>query len=145
MSLSADDRLEIGEVIAMHGHLCDATAYERFDEVFAPDLVVDTSDLGLAPLPPGDPSRSSLENYIAVATRLGAGKTAAMHVTNVVVAADGDDARASSKGFTVSKDGAVASFSYTDRLVRTDRGWRISHRKVSPHREPGSGIPPVVR
>jgi hypothetical protein len=33
MSLTVDDRLEIHEVIALHGHLCDAGAYGRFDEV----------------------------------------------------------------------------------------------------------------
>ncbi|MFD8492921.1 nuclear transport factor 2 family protein [Amycolatopsis sp. NPDC059657] len=67
MSLAVSDRLQINEVIALHGHLCDAGAYERFGEVFTPDLEVDVSDLGLRPVPTGDPSRSRLEAYTAVA------------------------------------------------------------------------------
>ena len=37
MTLSAEDRLEINDVISLHGHLCDAGAYERLDLVFAPE------------------------------------------------------------------------------------------------------------
>jgi SnoaL-like domain len=110
MSLTVDDRLEIHEVIALHGHLCDAGAYGRFDEVFTPDLEVDASDLGLAPLPPADPSRPRLEMYIAAAHRIGPGGTLALHVTNVMVREDGDGARAWSKGLAVNQDGSAASF-----------------------------------
>jgi SnoaL-like domain len=144
MSLSADDRLQIHEVIALHGHLCDASAYQRFDLVFTPDLVVDTSDLGLAPLQPDDPSRPRLDMYIAAARRCGPGDTLALHATNVIVRQDGDGARAWSKGFTANHDGSVASFTYEDQLVRTSQGWRISHRKVSPRREPGRGAEPLI-
>jgi len=34
--LDPDDRLEIHEVISLHGHLCDAGTYERFDEAVVP-------------------------------------------------------------------------------------------------------------
>lgn len=147
MSLTADDRLEIGEVIALHGHLCDARAYERFDEVFAPDLVVDASDLGLVPLPVPDPSRA-LDAYIAAAHRRGPGGTVAAHAGNVIVREDGDGARAWSKGLTVDQDGSVASFAYEDVLVRTRQGWRIRHRRISARREPAqfpcnAGLLPV--
>jgi SnoaL-like protein len=140
VNLTADDRLQIHEVIALHGHLCDAGAYERFDLVFTPDLVVDTSDLGLAPLDPHDEHESRLAMYIAVAHRRGPGDVLGMHATNVIVREDGDGARAWSKGFTVKLDGSVASFVYEDQLVRTTFGWRIRHRKVSPRREPGGAV-----
>lgn len=144
MSLTADDRVEINEVIALHGHLCDAAAYGRFDEVFTPDLEVDAGDLALAPLPAGDPSRPRLETYIAAAHRIGPGSTLGLHVTNVIAREDGDGARAWSKGMAVNQDGSVASFIYEDQLVRTSRGWRIRHRKVSARREPGHGVEPLV-
>lgn len=139
MDLTAEDRLQIQETIALHGHLCDAGDYERFDLVFTPDLVVDTSDLGLAPVHPNDEHETRLAMYIAVARRRGPGSILGMHATNVVVREDGAGARAWSKGLTVSVDGSVASFVYEDRLVRTPHGWRIRHRKVSPRREPGRG------
>ncbi|MGW4945080.1 nuclear transport factor 2 family protein [Actinoplanes sp. NPDC004185] len=144
MSLSADDRLEIHETIALHGHLSDAGAYERFDEVFTPDLVVDASDLGRAPLPASDPSRPRLDMYIAASHRLGAAGPLAHHVTNIVVREDGDGARAWSKGFALNQDGAVASFTYEDQLVRTSLGWRIRQRKVSARRQAGIGVEPLV-
>ncbi|MBM2619744.1 nuclear transport factor 2 family protein [Actinoplanes sp. LDG1-06] len=137
--MTADDRLQIQEVIALHGHLCDAGAYDRFDLVFTSDLVVDTSDLGLAPVHLDDQHESRLAMYISVAHRKGPGDILGMHATNVVVREDGDGARAWSKGLTVNVDGAVASFVYADQLVRTTHGWRIRHRKVSPRRVPGGG------
>ena len=142
MSLPVEDRLEIHEVIALHGHLCDAGTYARFGEVFTSDLEVDASDLGLAPLPT-DPSRSRLDTYIAAAHRRGPGRTLALHVTNVIVCENGDGARAWSKGIAVNQDGSVASFTYEDQLVRTSQGWRIRHRKVSARREPGRGAEPL--
>ncbi|MDQ7810973.1 nuclear transport factor 2 family protein [Amycolatopsis sp. A133] len=144
MSLSVGDRLEIHEVIALHGHLCDAGSYDRFGEVFTPDLEVDVSDLGLRPVPADDASQSRLDAYIAVAHRRAPGSALAMHVTNIIVGEDGDGARAWSKGMTVNQDGSVASFTYEDQFVRTSQGWRIRRRKVSPRREPGGGVEPLV-
>ncbi len=75
MGLTAEERLEIHEVIALHGHLTDAGAYERFAEVFTSDMEVDAVDLGRAPLPPGDPDRPRLDHYIDAARRIGPGDT----------------------------------------------------------------------
>ncbi|MEU5002382.1 hypothetical protein [Streptomyces sp. NPDC021622] len=36
-----------------------------------------------------------------------------------------------SKGIGVNADGTSGSVTYEDALVPTDRGWRISHRKVA--------------
>jgi hypothetical protein len=144
MSLTADDRVEIHEVLALHGHLCDAGAYERFYEVFTPDLEVDAGDLGRRPLPAGDTSRPRLDTYIAAARRIGPGETLALHASNIIVREDGDGARAWSKGLTVKKDGSVASFTYVDRLVRTSGGWRIRHRKVSVSQKPGGALEPLL-
>lgn len=46
MSLSANDRLEIAELLALHGHLVDDGALERLGEVFTEDVVYDVSSLG---------------------------------------------------------------------------------------------------
>ncbi|MEV5968128.1 nuclear transport factor 2 family protein [Kribbella sp. NPDC051952] len=144
MSLTIDDRLEIHELIALHGHLCDAGAYDRFGEVFASDLEVDVGDLGRRQLPAGDPSQPRLATYIAAAHRIGPGDTLALHVTSTIVREDGDGARAWSKGLAVKQDGSAASFTYEDQLVRTTQGWRIKKRKVSPRREPGRGVEPLI-
>lgn len=143
IGLTTDDRLDILEVIALHGHLCDAGAYDRFDEVFTSDLVVDASDLGYAALPAFDPSHA-LESYIAAGKRRGQGSTVGMHATNVIVREHRDGAQAWSKGVTVDSAGTVSSFTYEDHLVRTDRGWRIGHRRISARREPGQGVEPAT-
>ncbi|MFJ4948043.1 nuclear transport factor 2 family protein [Streptomyces sp. NPDC088760] len=143
LSLTTDDRLEIHEVIALHGHLSDAGAYERFDEVFTCDLVIDAGDLGLAQLPARDPSRPLLDLYIAAAHRHGSDGPLAHHVTNVIVREDGDGARAWSKGMALNQDGSVASVTYEDQLVRTRQGWRIRHRKISARRKAGHGVEPL--
>ncbi|GAB2618417.1 hypothetical protein Aab01nite_32170 [Paractinoplanes abujensis] len=144
MSLTVADRLEIHEVIALHGHLSDAGAYERFGEVFTSDLVVDAGALGYAPVSAPDPSRPRLDGYIAASYRIGPDGPIAHHVTNVVVRADGDGARAWSKGLAVKKEGAPASYIYEDQLVRTPAGWRIRHRTVTPRREAGRGVEPAL-
>jgi hypothetical protein len=131
-------------VIALHGHLCDAGTYERFDEVFTADLVVDATDLGRAPLPAPDPSRPRLDMSIAASHRRGAAGPLAHHVTNVIVRGDGDEARAWSKGFALHQDGSAASYTYEDDLVRTSAGWRIRHRKVSARREAARGVEPLA-
>ena len=134
MVLTTDDRQQICEVIALFGHLADADAYDRFDEVFTGDMVIDATDVGLSRPPEldrtTDPSRS-LDGYIAAGRRRGSGNTVAMHTTNVVVREDGHGAIASSKGLTVDSFGSCASYRYEDRLVRTGEGWRIQHRVVT--------------
>jgi len=112
--------------------------------VCTPDLEVDVSDLGLAPLQADDPSRVRLDMYIAAARRRGPGSVLALHVTNVMVREDGDGARAWSKGLAVHQDGSVAGFTHEDQLVRTSGGRRIRHRKVSARRGPGRGIEPRI-
>lgn len=44
--LSIEDRLAIHELINLHGHLCDAGAFDRFEEIMTEDVVYDVSDLG---------------------------------------------------------------------------------------------------
>lgn len=122
MTAITDDRLAIHELIALHGHLCDAGAYERFDEVFTHALVVDATALGPAPLPAQDPSRPRLDTSIAAAHRHGPDGPLAHHVTNVIVREGGDGARAWSKGIALNQDGSVTCFTYEDQLVRTGRG-----------------------
>ncbi|MEU4216933.1 nuclear transport factor 2 family protein [Actinoplanes sp. NPDC026623] len=106
--------------------------------------MVDAGDLGRAPLPAPEQSRSRLDMYVAAAHRLGARGPLAHHVTNVVVREDGDGARAWSKGFALNQDGSTASYTYEDRLVRTDLGWRIGRRRVTARREAGRGVEPSI-
>jgi hypothetical protein len=53
MSLTAEDRLDIHEVIALHGHLCDAGAYARFGECLPSTSPTSSSERKATALGPG--------------------------------------------------------------------------------------------
>ncbi|WP_055589678.1 nuclear transport factor 2 family protein [Peterkaempfera griseoplana] len=134
MSLTAEDRLAITELVALHGHLVDDGDLDRLEELFTGDVVYDLTDYGQEPL-------SGVAAIRDAAWALGAANPVAHHVTNVVVtvAADGR-VQVRSKGLGVRADGSCGSVSYDDTVVRTADGWRISHRRVSARRTPLGGM-----
>ncbi|MFI5828460.1 nuclear transport factor 2 family protein [Streptomyces sp. NPDC051578] len=142
MGSTADDRLAMYEVIALHGHLSDAGSHERFDEVFTPDLVVDATALGPAPLPAQDPTRPHLDIYVAAGHRHGPDSPLAHHVTNIIVREDGDGARAWPKASpctrTVPLPASPTRISSSAQVVSIDlrsraRRRRPRSRRAGPH------------
>ncbi|MGI5422889.1 nuclear transport factor 2 family protein [Actinomadura luteofluorescens] len=133
MAFTADDRTEITELISLHGHLCDSGDLDRLGELFTPDVVYDVSDFGGGPL-------LGVAACAEAARALGDLNPVGHHVTNIVLTETaGDRVRACSKGLGVNADGTVGSVTYEDTVVRTPRGWRISHRTVRAHRTPLGG------
>ncbi|WP_182898210.1 nuclear transport factor 2 family protein [Microbispora sp. H10830] len=130
MTLTADDRTAITDLINLHGHLTDGGDFDGLREVFVSDVVYDVSDLGGGVI-------VGLAALRDAALALGEANPVAHHVTNIVVteAADGR-ARALSKGIGVDAGGTTGSVTYEDTLVRGDHGWRISHRTVRARRIP---------
>ncbi|OIJ88997.1 polyketide cyclase [Streptomyces sp. MUSC 14] len=134
MTLGLEDRLAIGELIALHGHVVDDGQLDRMDELFTPDIVYDVSDFGQEPL-------VGLAAVRDAALALGDGNPVAHHVTNIVVREEADGrVRARSKGLGVRADGTCGSVTYDDVLVRTPDGWRISHRTLTARRVPLNGV-----
>ncbi len=133
MAFTADDRTTITELISMHGHLCDSGELDRLDELFTTDVVYDVSDFGQEPL-------LGVAACAAAGRALGELNPVGHHVTNLVLTevADGR-VQARSKGIGVNADGTTGSVTYEDTVLRTPRGWRISHRKVRAHRTPLGG------
>jgi 3-phenylpropionate/cinnamic acid dioxygenase small subunit len=128
--LSAQDRIDINDLIARHGHLMDAGELDRMDELFTDGIVYELSDFGLGELH-GIPALRD------AAITLGAANPVGHHITNVVIAdAEGDSARVQSKGIGIQADGTSRSVRYDDVVVRSPQGWRISYRKVSARRAP---------
>lgn len=124
------DRLDIHELINLHGHLMDEGEFGRLGELFTEDVVYDISAFG----------GGLLRGPAAVAEAgraLGDGNPLAHHVTNVVVVEiAGDRARVRSKGLAVMSGGTTGSVVYDDELWRTERGWRIAVRRVLPRTAP---------
>jgi ketosteroid isomerase-like protein len=130
MSLSAEDRLAINDLVALHGHLMDGGELDRMDELFSADVVYDLEDFGLGTLHGIDAIRDA-------AIAVGARNPLAHHVTNVVIAGvDGDSVRVLSKGLAVNADGSAGSVVYADVIRREGAGWRIRTRKVTARRSP---------
>ncbi|WP_225730306.1 MULTISPECIES: nuclear transport factor 2 family protein [unclassified Nocardia] len=124
MALSVADRLDIAEVVALQGHLTDDGAFDRMDEVFAPEIVYDVRAFGLGELHGREALREA-------ALALGDRNPVGHHVTNIVVREDADGTvRVRSKGIGINADGSCGSAVYDDIVIRTPDGWRISHRTI---------------
>lgn len=122
MALTADDILEIHNVLATYGHVVDDHDWERGHEVFAEDFVFDRSAFGQADL-------NGLKDIVA--TFLGRNMYA--HFTgNVTMEAQADGTvRAHSKFISFPNEGQPVTGDYDDILVRTDAGWRLQRRSAS--------------
>ena len=128
--LTAEDRAAIGELISQHGHLFDAGELDKLDQLFTTDVLYDVTDFGGTQL-------RGIAAIQAAALALGPNNPVGHHVTNIVITTeDNDEAHARSKGIGVNADGSAGSVTYEDTVIRTDRGWRISHRKVLARRVP---------
>ena len=130
MRLTEKDRLAIGDLIALHGHVMDEGRLDRLHELFADDVVYDLEDFGFGAL-------RGIQAIRDAALSLGDRNPLAHHVTNVVVGeSDDTGVRVRSKGLAVSADGSTGSVVYEDVVRREGDGWRISYRKVKARRTP---------
>jgi hypothetical protein len=133
MALTGEDRAAITDLISMHGHLCDSGELDRLDEVFTADVIYDLADFGQEPL-------EGLAATVEAGRELGELNPVGHHVTNTVLAELADSqVHARSKGIGINADGTCASVTYEDTIVHSDRGWRISHRKILARRAPLGG------
>lgn len=133
MALSAQDRIDINDLINLHGHLTDAGELDRLDDLFTPDVTYDVGDYGFG----------SLHGTAAIreaALALGDANPLGHHVTNIVITPIDDRlARVRSKGIGIVADGTAGSVVYDDLVTRRPEGWKISHRKVTARRAPLGG------
>ncbi|MFE9324715.1 nuclear transport factor 2 family protein [Nocardia sp. NPDC052278] len=132
MALSTQDRFDIGDLIALHGHLMDAGELDRMDELFTAEITYDLSDFGAGELH-GIPALQE------AAVALGNGNPVGHHITNVVIAEVDGAVRVRSKAIGIYADGTSGSVEYDDTVVRVATGWRISYRRVIVHKLPLGG------
>ena len=129
MPLSIQDRLAIQDVICLHGHLVDRGELDRLLEVFTANVVYDLTPMGGQIL-------VGVRDIADAAIALGDANPVGHHVTNILVTSEGTAVTATSKAIGIRRDGSVGSLVYDDVLEQTDRGWRISHRRVTLRRNP---------
>lgn len=125
MTLTADDRLAIHELLALHGHLADDRRPDDLDQLLTPDARYDVSAYGLGVV-------AGLDALIELFRARPGDQPIGHHVTNVrITEHDADTVTVRSKGLSVMADGTAGTVVYDDIATRTDRGWRISYRKVT--------------
>jgi hypothetical protein len=130
MALTVEDRLEIYELLALHGHLMDVGSFDRLDELFTVDFVYDVEALGYGQL-------VGAEAFVEASRALGDDNPLGHHVTNALVIADrGNTATVRSKGIGILASGTSGTVIYEDVVRRTDAGWRIARRTVIPRQRP---------
>jgi 3-phenylpropionate/cinnamic acid dioxygenase small subunit len=126
LDITAEDRLAIHDVIALHGHVADDRDWDRLGDLFTDDAVLDLEDFGYGTLHGleaiKDLSRGSQDDK---------GQPLGHHATNIIVVGqDGEGVRARSKAVAVMADGTSGTAVYEDTLRQGDHGWRIIRRKV---------------
>ncbi|WAB91911.1 nuclear transport factor 2 family protein [Pseudomonas citronellolis] len=122
------DKSEIIEVINLYGVALDSHAWDLLDEVFTEDVHADFGPAGAVWKSVGA-LKFAFKDFHETLTNH-------MHtMTGSCVHIDGDTAYALTYGdWLLSRDTAVGGPDwvgrgwYDDVLVRTDKGWRISHR-----------------
>lgn len=129
--ITAEDRLAIYELIALHGHLVDDGRLDELDRVFAADATHDLCAFGLG-------LHHGLDSVRESARALGDANPVGHHVTNTIIIAVHDDRTvvARSKGIGISAAGSAGSVIYDDTITKRDGVWRISQRSISVRRRP---------
>jgi ketosteroid isomerase-like protein len=127
-ALTEQDRIDIGDLINLHGHLTDAGELDQAGDLFTEDVTYDLGDFG----------RGSLHGAAAIreaAVAMGQANPVGHHVTNMVITRiDDRSARVQSKGIGIKADGTAGSVTYDDIVTRQPGGWKISYRKVTARR-----------
>ena len=128
MTLTADDRIELHELVARYGNVVDDCDLAALGSVYADDAVMvlllangrEVRKQGLA----------EIGEFLA-----GSNSTNAHILTNVTTAVeDGDVVLRYRMGAPPSsRTGAAELFSidYRDVCVRTDAGWRLAHHTIT--------------
>lgn len=122
--MTADDRLEIHELVALHGHLADDRRADDLGLLMTEDGVYDLEEFGMGEV-------VGLPALIELFASAPGVQPVGHHVTNVLVTPrDPDRADVRSKGLSVMADGTAGTVVYEDTVVRTPVGWRIARRRV---------------
>jgi hypothetical protein len=125
-ALDTADHLALLRLVALYGHLVDGRAWSRLGEIFTSDVMFDSSAYG-------SPVRHSLEELQRDWADPTTPHPLAHHGTNVLIDPNADGSVTMvSKGIGVLADGRTRSVTYTDIVLRTPEGWRISSRVAIP-------------
>lgn len=123
------DRFEIQDLLTRYCTAIDSRNWAALDDIFTPDAIIDYTEAGGA-----RGTLSEIKIYLEKALEQFSNMQHMISAPDLTI--DGDTATARSILFNpmvVERDGAPHTFFvgmwYCDDLVRTEQGWRISHRR----------------
>jgi len=119
----AADRDAIRDLLARYTYNGDRGRLDAMTACFADDGVLEYT--GKAPQGP-----AAIKAALSAGTRDPRLTFVRHHITNPLIAVDGDTASARSYFTVHSNFGPDHSGTYDDRLVLTSHGWRFAHRRV---------------
>ncbi len=128
-SRSAEDILAIQAVVVLYGFLIDDREWDRFDQVFTEDAVVDFRDQSAQPptgLAPIAGRAEIVRQFRDVLTH----PYQHMLVNHVIEDVSPDEVVVRSKALLPTPGGSMADIVYRDTVVRTPDGWRIRHKSI---------------
>jgi 3-phenylpropionate/cinnamic acid dioxygenase small subunit len=123
--MHATDIIEIHQLLGLYGHLVDAQEWDRFDELFTHDAVLDYTGVRAPQIFHGI---DEIRDYFRAANH-----PSAHHVTNIVVLAVDGEVHVHSKflaPYTRPSHTPPRWYGgdYRDVVVLTSRGWRFRRR-----------------
>jgi hypothetical protein len=134
MSLSGFDRFEIVDLVGRWSHAADGDERAALDRVMTPGAVLEITER--------DAPAKKIEGLDAIWAHLGGGsareREIRRHVRNTVIVEEKDGQAMARSYYMVSAGdrppnlALLATGLYTDHVVRTAAGWRISHRTIEP-------------
>jgi hypothetical protein len=126
--LDPGDILAIHQLLSHYGHLLDAKAWERLEEVFVAEATLDYTGVHAPDVCDG---LGDIRRYFGAANH-----PSAHHVVNIVVTEDAGTVRVKSKFFVPftrpsHRPQGWYGGDYDDVVVRTPDGWRFAHRSCT--------------
>ena len=122
------DRFEIQELLADYSHAIDTQDFDLLDEIFTTDAIIDYTAVGGA-----KGNVAETKAYLARALEKFSGMQHMLGLPQITLTGDEGSARTICfNPMVLDRDGKPHIFFvgiwYADKLRRTDKGWRISHR-----------------
>lgn len=125
--LSADDRLQLFDLLARYAHAQDTGGPEDFLACFAPGAELDTGEKQIK----GDAALRDFADYYAKKP----GRPWQHHITTIAIEGDGARARIRSYLMLIARDEKGASVltghaTYVDECVKLDGRWLLAQHTV---------------
>ncbi len=124
--LSSEDVLAIQNVIMKYGFLIDDREFDRLDEVFTADAIVDYRPGGEGPFAGLAELRRAMDTLRHPVQH--------MMVSHIIDSASADEVVTRTKALIPLHEGGIADIAYRDVLVRTPAGWRIKDKSLRSYR-----------